>query len=54
MTAHYGIAQLVEIFEAIEKIKDETNRWNVSLESLVREARGARVREKSPAQKQTG
>ncbi len=38
MTAHYSIAQLVEIFEALEKIKDETHRWNVRLQSLAREA----------------
>lgn len=54
MTAHYSMAQLVEIFEALEKIKDETNRWNVSLESLIRQAAEGRVPVKSPQQKQTG
>jgi integrase len=53
MTGHYSMAQVVEIFEALEKIKDETNRWNVSLESLKRQA-AARVPEKSPTQKQMG
>ena len=30
MTARYSIAQIVEVLEALEKIKDETNRWNIS------------------------
>jgi len=39
ITEHYSMAQIVEIFEALEKIKDESNRWNISLESLKRESR---------------
>lgn len=54
MTAHYSMAQIVEIFEALEKIKNETNRWNVSLQTLVREAAGARVTANLPLQKKTG
>ncbi len=54
MTAHYSMAQLVEIFEALEKIKDETNRWNISLTSLIWEVNGGRLTQKSPTQKQTG
>lgn len=54
MTAHYSIAQIVEIFEALEKIKDETNRWNVSLQSLIREATVKKLTGDLPAQKQTG
>ena len=54
MTAHYSMAQIVEVFEALEKIKDETNRWNISLQSLVREAAVARVTVKSPLERKTG
>jgi integrase len=39
MTAHYSMAQIVEVFEALEKIKDETNRWNISLQSIVLQAK---------------
>lgn len=53
MTAHYSMAQMVEIFDALEKIKDETNRWNISLASLVREAADGRLTQKSPTQKKT-
>lgn len=54
MPAHYSMAQLVEIFEALEKIKDETNRWNISLAGLIREVNVGRLAQKSPTQKQTG
>lgn len=54
MTGHYSMAQIVEVFEALEKIKDETNRWNMSLQSLIREAAEGRVPAKSPLQKKTG
>jgi integrase len=54
MTGHYSMAQIVEVFEALEKIKDETNRWNVSLQSLVREAAAGTVPQNSPTQKKTG
>lgn len=37
VTSHYSMAQVVEIFEALELIKDESNRWNISLEALKRE-----------------
>jgi integrase len=54
MTAHYSMAQLVEVFEALEKIKDEANRWNISLTSLIHEANVERLTQKSPTQRQTG
>ena len=54
MTAHYSMAQLVEIFEALEKIKDETHRWNVSLQSLAREAASRQLTADLPQQKKTG
>jgi integrase len=37
MTAHYSMAQIVEIREALELITDERHRFNKSLASLVRE-----------------
>jgi hypothetical protein len=37
MTAHYSIAQVVEIREALEKITDEKHANNVSLASIIRE-----------------
>ncbi|GGI16386.1 hypothetical protein GCM10008066_03700 [Oxalicibacterium faecigallinarum] len=54
VTAHYSMAQIVEIFEALEKIKDETNRWNISLASLISQAAEKRVTQKSPTQRKTG
>jgi integrase len=54
MTAHYSMAQLVEVFEALEKIKDEANRWNISLTGLIHEANVERLTQKSPTQRQTG
>lgn len=40
VTAHYSMGQIVEIHEALEKIKDESNRWNKSLAMIAREAQG--------------
>jgi integrase len=37
MTAHYSMAQIVEIRDALELITDERNRFNKSLSMLVRE-----------------
>jgi integrase len=47
MTQHYSMAQVVEVHRALEKIKDETHQWNVSLQSLVLEARAGRVTQNS-------
>ena len=41
------MAQVVEVHLAIEKIKDETHHWNVSLQNLVPEARAGRVTQNS-------
>jgi integrase len=54
MTGHYSTAQIVEVFEALEKIKDETNRWNKSLQSLIREAAEKRTTAVLPQQRKTG
>jgi len=37
MSTVVGIVH-VEVFDALEKIEDETNRWNISLQSLILEA----------------
>ena len=34
MTHHYSMAQIVEIYEALERIKADTGRWNKSLATL--------------------
>jgi hypothetical protein len=39
MTAHYSVARVVEIREALEKITDERHANNVSLASIIREAK---------------
>lgn len=57
ITGHYSMAQVVEIFEALELIKDESNRWNISLEALKREKGLSKVTQKSRVvdlEKQTG
>ena len=52
MTQHYSVAQIVEIHSALEKIRDDTGRWNKSLAMLRREqqeGRGeARPRRRDP------
>jgi Phage integrase family len=37
MTRHYSMAQIVELHAALEKIKEDTGRWNKSLATLRRE-----------------
>ena len=44
MTQHYSVAQIVELHDALEKIKDGTGRWNKSLATLRMEQEDA-VRE---------
>ena len=39
MTAHYSVAQVVEMREALEKITDDKHANNVSLASIIREAK---------------
>ncbi len=39
MAAHYSVAQVVEIREALEKITSERHAHNVSLASTIREAK---------------
>jgi hypothetical protein len=39
MTAHYSVAQVSELFDALNKIVNEANRVNRSLEMIAREAK---------------
>jgi integrase len=43
MTRHYSMAQIVELHAALEKIKDDTGRWNKSLTTLRREQEEGRL-----------
>lgn len=47
MTAHYSQAQIVELHDALERIKEDSGRFNKTLQTLIREARAA----KKPARK---
>lgn len=40
MTQHYSVAQVVELHTALQKISEDTGRWNKSLATLRREQRG--------------
>ncbi|HSB23517.1 MAG TPA: hypothetical protein VLE94_10450, partial [Burkholderiaceae bacterium] len=53
MTHHYSMAQIVELHAALEKIKDDTGRWNKSLRTLRLEQEAA-LRDKSPARSNNG
>jgi hypothetical protein len=61
MTRHYSMAQIVELHAAVEKIKEETGRWNKSLATLRREHEeavrgtlGGKKSPKSPPAKKNG
>lgn len=41
MTQHYSVGQIVELHQALEKVKDDAGRWNKSLATLKREQVGA-------------
>ena len=51
MTAHYSVAQVVEIRDALELITDERNRFNKSLATLIREKSPQKV---PKAERKTG
>ena len=40
MTAHYSVAQVAELVNALNRITDERSRTNRSLAMIAREARG--------------
>lgn len=48
MTAHYSVAQIEELVEALERITDERSRTNRSLEMIRREQAGRKVPKNSP------
>ncbi|RZL39868.1 MAG: site-specific integrase [Rubrivivax sp.] len=58
MTAHYTMAQVVELHGALEKVKDDAGGWNKTLATLRQEQIEARAAEvtppKVPAQRKTG
>jgi integrase len=51
MTAHYSVAQVTELYEALNKISNESGRVNRSLVMISREARKVQVPQKSPDNK---
>ncbi len=54
ITNHYSVAMVREIFEALEKIKDERGCWNKSLQTLIFEARARNVHKMSTQKRATG
>ena len=51
MTAHYSVAQVAELYEALNRIINESNRVNRSLVMIAREARKVEVPRKFPDNK---
>ena len=51
MTAHYSVAQVTELFEALNRVSDESNRVNRSLVMIARDARNLKVPPKVPRRK---
>ncbi len=47
MTAHYLVAQIEELVEALNRVTDERSRINQSLDMIRREREGFRVPKKS-------
>ena len=43
MTAHYSQAQVVELRDALERIREDTGQFNKSLRTLLQEAKAARL-----------
>lgn len=54
MTAHYSVAQVTELVEALNRITDERNRTNRSLAMIAREAFEERKSPKVPMQMKNG
>jgi hypothetical protein len=53
MTAHYSMAQVLEIRPALELITDERHANNVSLASIIAQRRAARIPSEVPAERKT-
>jgi integrase len=54
MTAHYSVAQVAELVEALNRITDERRRTNRSLAMIAREAMAERKSAKLPMQRKSG
>ncbi len=54
MTAHYSVAQVAELVDALNRITDERSRTNRSLAMIAREARGETSPHKVPMQMKNG
>ncbi len=56
VTQHYSVAQVVELHEALEKIRDDSGRWNRSLSMIRLEQEAARgvAPPEVPRQRKTG
>jgi integrase len=54
MTAHYSVAQVAELVEALNRITDERSRTNRSLAMIAREAKGDKIPQKLPTQMKNG
>ena len=54
MTAHYSVAQIDELLEALNRITDERSRVNRSLAMIRREQLGKGSPQKVPVEKKTG
>jgi len=54
MTAHYSVAQVAELVEALNRITDERHRTNRSLAMIAREAFEERKSPKLPMQIKSG
>jgi integrase len=54
MTAHYSVAQVTELVEALNRITDERSRTNRSLAMIAREAKGEKIPQKVPMQMKNG
>ena len=54
MTAHYSVAQVAELVEALNRITDERHRTNRSLAMIAREAMEAKKSPKLPMQMKSG
>ena len=48
MTRHHGMAQIVELLAALEKVKEDSGRWNKSMQTLRREQEGQRAEATPP------
>ena len=54
MTAHYSVAQVEELVEALNRITDERSRVNRSLDMIRRELIGTKSPHRLPTKRKTG